>query len=48
MKKRGENKFVDPDFGPSFEDPKGAKAFYYDEVSLELPNVESTEWLRPE
>ena len=49
LDKKGEKLFLDPDFGPNVEDPRGAFAMYRDgkQPSPAYPHPDKTKWLRP-
>ena len=51
--KASHGKFVDPDFGPTADDPHGAKSLYGDEPPTpagvnKYPSPESIRWDRPQ
>mgnify|MGYP003388594092 CR=1 FL=1 len=48
MEKTGQEKFIDPDFGPLDENDKAPDDIYFEDIPSGCPNPDEMVWLRPD
>ena len=47
MEKKGEELFIDPDFGPQDAEDKAADDIYFEDIPKGCPHPNEMIWLRP-